>query len=141
MIAGDTDGALAVCTGSVDMLFKDPIVDNGLIIMDWKRSKEIKMSSAYGKGTNPLTAQLDDCNYNHYSLQLTIYKQILEQYYGYTITGCYIVVLHPNQSEYLKIAARPVDEIVLKLFDQRREVVRGLDKENVEPNVKKVKVN
>lgn len=125
------------------MLFKDPNVENGLIMCDWKRSKEIKTSNKWQKGTHLLTAKMEDCNLNHYSLQLTIYKQILEQYYGFKITGAFIVVLHPDQDEYLKIAAKPFDDIVEKLFDERREYVQNLDKkdETGEPETKKARTD
>jgi len=68
-------------SGSVDMVYKDPL-DGKYIIADWKRSKEIKMSNIWKSGNHPITHDLDDCNFIHYSLQLCIYKTILEKNYG-----------------------------------------------------------
>lgn len=106
--------------GSIDMLYKDPNDPDALIMCDWKRSKEIKMSNKWQSGTHHLTEELDDCNYVHYSLQLAIYKLILQEYYGYKVNQTFILVLHPSQTGYLKIETKDVDDIVLKLFSERR---------------------
>jgi hypothetical protein len=107
--------------GSVDMLYEDPNEPGALILADWKRCKEIKMKNEYQKGIHPLTKHLDDSNYIHYSFQLAIYKKIIEQYYGYKVTQTFIVVLHPNQDKYLKIVTEDVDDLVEKLFEERRQ--------------------
>jgi CRISPR/Cas system-associated exonuclease Cas4 (RecB family) len=127
----DTDVKLA---GSIDMLFRDPVVKNGLIIMDWKRSKLVKMENKWQKGTHTATAHLEDCNYNHYSLQMGLYKAILEKNYGFVITAMYIVVLHPNQERYIKLEAKPMDYAIAAMFESRRSELLDLDKENVPDN-------
>lgn len=87
--------------GSIDMVFRNKD-DDTLSIYDWKRSKEIKMSNPYGgRGFTPLN-KFHDCNYIHYSLQLNIYKRILETKYGKTIRDMYLVCLHPNYDKYMK---------------------------------------
>ena len=55
--------------------------------MDWKTSKRIN-SKAYKnkKGNHPVTANIDDCNFNHYALQLSLYRYILETYYDLNIS-------------------------------------------------------
>jgi hypothetical protein len=123
----DTDLKLA---GSIDMLFHDPVVENGLIIMDWKRSREVRTSNKWQKGTHHATKHLEDCNYNHYSLQMGLYKAILQRNYGFTITGMFIVVLHPNQEEYIKLEAKPMDAVIAALFESRRSELLELEKEN-----------
>jgi ATP-dependent exoDNAse (exonuclease V) beta subunit len=107
--------------GSIDMLYKD--ANGDLIMCDWKRSKEIKFSNDYQKGMHPLTKGLDDCNFNHYSLQLCIYTQLLKQYYDMEISACYLVILHPDQKKYLKI---PVDDNTV-YETKRRDALRALD--------------
>lgn len=104
------------------------------------------MENKWGKGTHPLTKHLDDCNFYHYSFQLAIYKKIIEQYYGYKVTQTFIVVLHPHQDEYLKIVTKDVDDLVEKLFEERRQERKmeelietsELNKENIPP-LKKLK--
>ena len=68
--------------GTVDILAKDN--STGLYeIIDWKTSKKIEMVS-YGQkmGTHEITKNIMDCNFYHYSLQLSLYRYILETYYG-----------------------------------------------------------
>lgn len=80
--------------GSIDCVLSD---DKGnLVLLDWKRSKEIKMSNSFSKGKCPFE-NLDDCNYEHYSLQLNFYRHILETKYKKNVLDMMIIVLHPNQ--------------------------------------------
>ena len=46
-----------------------------VLILDWKTSKEIKQENSFQTGLSPLI-YLDDCNFNHYALQLNIYEAI-----------------------------------------------------------------
>lgn len=105
--------------GSVDMLYKDPDNPGSLIIADWKRSKEIKMSNRWQKGTDSLTRHLEDCNFIHYSLQLALYKYILQTRYGQKITGTFLVILHPNQENYMKIDTLDMDNTISKIMNRR----------------------
>ena len=84
-------------SGSIDMVFRDR--DTGeFLIYDWKRSKEIEYEPAYGKKTShvPCLSDMPDCNFWHYSLQLNTYRYILETKYNMTISGMYLIVLHPE---------------------------------------------
>ena len=63
------------------MIFENP--DGSLQIYDWKRCKEISYDSYYGKAAiTPCISHLPDTNFWHYSLQLNVYKNILEIKYG-----------------------------------------------------------
>ena len=58
------------------------VYDNTVHIIDYKTSKEIKTSSAIGKNGDKYKmlhscSHLDDCNYNHYALQLSLYMYIV----------------------------------------------------------------
>ena len=62
--------------GSIDLLVKKSPAE--YLILDWKRVKEIKYSGFRNQcGIHPATSHLQDCNFIHYSLQLSIYEQIL----------------------------------------------------------------
>ncbi len=82
--------------GTIDMLFK--MEGNHVAIFDWKRSKEIKYRNKYERANSPLT-HLEDCNYNHYCLQLNLYKYLLEKNYNFIVTEMYLIIIHCNQSE------------------------------------------
>jgi len=111
----DTDLNLA---GSIDMVFKD---ENGdFWIYDWKRSKEIKNSNDFETGFEPLD-HLPNANYWHYSLQLNIYKRILETKYDIHIKGMCLIVLHENHKNYMRYELPELAEEVDALFKERRE--------------------
>lgn len=100
--------------GSIDMVFRN-IDDDTYSIYDWKRTKEIKFSNKYSKGFGPM-AEYDDCNYVHYSLQLNIYKYILEKKYDMKIRDMFLVCMYPKYDNYKKVEVlnlqKEVDEIL-----------------------------
>jgi len=68
--------------GTMDILAKDNSTGE-YIIIDWKTSKKInKISHKHKTGTHKVTENIMDCNFNHYSLQLSLYRYILEEYYN-----------------------------------------------------------
>jgi hypothetical protein len=81
-------------SGSIDMVFENP--DGTLQIYDWKRTKGLEYE-AFGNKTaiTPCISQIQDTNFWHYSLQLNIYKRILESKYDKRVTGLYLICLHP----------------------------------------------
>ena len=109
--------AQAKVAGSVDCIYRDKR-DGLFVLIDFKRSKEVKMSNSFQKGSHPLTAHLDHCNFNHYSLQLGIYKYLLQKHYGLQFKESHLLVLHPKQEHYLKIPVRDLDELVVNLFEE-----------------------
>lgn len=83
--------------GSIDMVFETPGGD--LLIYDWKRVKEISYESAFGKqGLTPGLAHMPDTNFWHYSLQLNIYRAILQRKYGKRVVELCLVCLHPDNA-------------------------------------------
>ena len=73
--------------GTVDVLALDKTTGNYEII-DWKTSKMINTSSYGNKtGTSSFTRDVPDCNFYHYALQLSLYRYLLEEYYGVRINN------------------------------------------------------
>ena len=75
------DGILRI-SGQIDLLIID---GNDVTIIDYKTNKEIKKQSYYNKNTKsyemmkfPLN-NLQDCTFNHYQLQLSLYMYLLQQ--------------------------------------------------------------
>ena len=110
------DEGSRIC-GSVDMIYTNTAGE--YFLCDFKRSKEIRFSNRWQQGCTPMTCGLDDCNFIHYSLQLGVYKAILEKNYGIRISETYILVLHPNQAEYLQIPTASMSKIVSDIFSWR----------------------
>lgn len=92
--------------GSIDFLLSDD--DGNIIIMDWKHSKEIKMKNPYEKGLYPFE-YMDNCNYNHYTLQLNIYRHILETKYNKNVIFMMLVIFHQNQPTYQCIEVKHIN--------------------------------
>lgn len=86
--------------GSIDFVGK--CSDGTYALLDWKRSTKVNNKSKnypkeYGK---PPIENLEDTKANQYSLQLNIYKYLLENYYGLKISIMKIVSCHPDLDEY-----------------------------------------
>ena len=79
--------------GTVDLLFSD---GNAPAILDWKTNKSIEVIG-YDKMLPPLD-DLDDCNYNHYALQLNVYAWMLRERYDYDAEKMVIVHLRGDGS-------------------------------------------
>ena len=62
--------------GTIDLLARSK-KDKSIVILDWKTNKRIIKESPFGKyGLKPIS-HLMDINFNHYSLQLSIYQYLL----------------------------------------------------------------
>ncbi len=110
--------------GSIDMVYIDP-ENEKFVIVDWKRSKEIKYSNKWDKGYGPLS-DLDDCNYNKYCLQLNVYRMIIEKYYDKPVSEMFLVIIHPNQDDYIKIVIPKMSEPIMRMLDVRKRELKDL---------------
>jgi ATP-dependent exoDNAse (exonuclease V) beta subunit len=72
-----------------------------IIIYDWKRSKEIKKSSFKNQKMHDPVSYLADCNFMHYSLQLNLYKYLLETNYDFKVVGMFLGIFHPINQSYI----------------------------------------
>lgn len=101
------DETYKVC-GTLDMIYKNP--DGTYDIVDWKRTKKLsKARSVVPSNTF----------YWLYTLQLNLYKFILEKNYDIKISNLYIVQLHPDQDSYKIYQMQHIDDYVIKLMDKR----------------------
>ena len=116
-------------TGSIDMVFQpDPDGDPDCVeIYDWKRSKSIEYES-FGNKTalTPGLTHLPDTNFNHYSLQLNIYRKILEEKYGKRVQRMCLVIMHPDHPDrtYERIEVPRLEEEMTALFAHRAQYIQ-----------------
>lgn len=103
--------------GSIDCVVKKS--DRTYMIIDWKTNKEIKKNNPYQHGTYPLNF-LDDCNFNHYQLQLNTYKYILEKNYGIKITGMVLVHFAESNGTYQIYKVNDMQQYIQKMFSIRK---------------------
>lgn len=109
--------------GSIDMLFRNK--DGYLVIGDWKRTIEFK-EKGFNKGKGDL-AHLEDTNLNHYTLQLNVYKRILEEKYNEKVAGLYLIRFHPETPEYEVRQVALLDKEVDAIFLTRKMEVEALE--------------
>ena len=95
MIVGDY--GLGVC-GMIDKLFYN-VKCNELQIWDYKTNKDIKDHSPYGNKLINGLDHLEDCEMTKFSLQLGIYKYIIEKNTRISVGNCYICWLNADKNE------------------------------------------
>jgi len=83
--------------GRFDALFE--ITPGHFLLVDWKTTKDIKTSSPYHKKMLGPLCTYDECEFNEYSIQLSIYKYALERTYGLTEVSPIIVNVLPEGDE------------------------------------------
>ena len=84
---------------AVDHLFVNKIT-GGLVLVDYKTNSDIHKNEKYaGKMKAPLQ-HLKDTTLNHYYLQLSIYRYLIETYTGLEIEEMFIVYMSENIENY-----------------------------------------
>ena len=82
LIYRESDDGILRIAGQVDLIVKS---GNEISIIDHKTNKKIDMKSGYNTATKSTTKMkyplntLDDCNFNHYQLQLSTYAWMLQK--------------------------------------------------------------
>jgi len=113
--------------GSIDMIYRNK-KDGTFAVYDWKRAKDMKMENNYESGFGPVS-HLPDTNYWHYTLQLNMYRWLLEKHYGIVISEMALVVIHPNNKNFRKYKLNRLEEEIEGMVESRRRAVQqGLGK-------------
>ncbi|MBC8408318.1 MAG: hypothetical protein H8E12_06275 [Rhodobacteraceae bacterium] len=88
--------------GMIDALVFDSVLDE-YVLIDWKTNKKISQDAYQGKvGTHEATKDIADCSFMRYSIQLSLYRYILETYYGITVKNSFIVHLKTDDAAQYK---------------------------------------
>lgn len=103
-------------SGSIDMTFSNE--DGTKSIYDWKRVKKIEKYNNFNKRCLVEGLQhIHDTNYWHYTLQLNLYKFILEKKYDMIVRDLHLVVIHPDNEcrnyEVIKLPIIPEKDLLL----------------------------
>lgn len=118
-------------SGAIDMTF---INSKGeLWIIDWKRSRQIRKGNGFQSGKPPLS-HLEDCNFNTYSLQLNLYRRLLERNYGHRVVKMDLLVCHPDNDNYMPYSIDFMDAEIDAILEVRAAQVEA-EKEKEEQKV------
>lgn len=89
--------------GSIDFVgvFEDGPNKGKYMIVDWKRSKDLRNKSRHFKGITmaPPLDEIPDSAKWHYALQLNLYAFILERYYGLEVAKLEVACFHPDNED------------------------------------------
>jgi ATP-dependent exoDNAse (exonuclease V) beta subunit len=106
--------------GTVDLIMRNKKTGN-LCIFDWKTNKEIAKTDKYNKVGKMFLSNIENCNYNHYALQLNTYRYMMHME-GYGDYGnCELGLFHvtptgvvgyplPDMTQHVKMIVDHVKE-------------------------------
>ena len=110
-VVGDADLGIA---GMFDILVKNNET-NEIELWDYKTDKEIKYFSEYNNLINIFN--IDDCEMNKYSLQLSIYKYLIEKNTNIQISKCNIAHFNYRKGDVNTIEAIDFSNEVKEFFE------------------------
>ena len=105
--------------GATDIVFLNKYT-NEIVIADFKTNKEIKYESYKHKKMLMPLEKYDDCNYIHYSIQLSDYKYKFEKNTGFKVAETFIIYFDINKDNYEIIEPLDMEKEVKKILNLRR---------------------
>jgi len=94
--------------------------DGTLNLYDWKRSKQMDVHNSYNK-YSPIVHHIPDTNFGHYTVQLNLYKYMIEQKYNKKVKHMYLVCMYPTQMSFQQYEVQDIQTdipSILKLLKQ-----------------------
>lgn len=111
--------------GSVDALYE--LGDGRILLVDWKRVKKMRTRAYMGRcGITHECADRQDCNFQHYSLQVNMYANQIEEFYGREVAAVWLVAIHPNQETFLQYVVERDREWAHSILTRRLVEVAGM---------------
>lgn len=105
--------------GATDQIMINKLT-SGIAIIDYKTNKEIKRESYRHKKMLVPLYKYDDCNYIHYSIQLSDYKYKFEKNTKLLVDETFIVYFNINAKNYEIIEPLNMEKEVIKILENRR---------------------
>ena len=94
--------------GTADLIVRNP--HNGeLFLLDWKTNQTIDMSNQYGEKMSGIFSYMDECNFNTYSLQLSLYEYIIKK------------------RKFLPLGTQPIKKYLLHVTENEGKAIRCAD--------------
>lgn len=105
---------------AIDHLFINKLT-GGLVLVDYKTNSDIHKTERYAKQMKVPLSHLKDFTLNHYYIQLSIYKYLVEKYTNLKIEEMFIVYFSENIKNYEIIEIPYLKNEVIKILENRRE--------------------
>ena len=105
---------------AIDALFINKLT-GGLVLVDYKTNSDIHKNERYAKNMKVPLSHLKDFTLNHYYIQLSIYKYLVEKYTNLKIEEMFIVYFSENIKNYEIIEIPYLKDEVIKILENRRE--------------------
>lgn len=130
------DGILRIA-GQIDLLIKQ---GNEITLADWKTNKKIDLKSGFDVKTKktdkmlyPL-GKLDDCNFNHYTLQLSTYAWMLQKLNpDFIIKDLILYHFDHDGNETLYHCDYLKSDVENMLYHYKKQVIREEQRNKVKP--------
>ena len=106
---------------AIDHLFINKLT-GGLVLVDYKTNSDIHKNEKYAKNMKVPLSHLKDFTLNHYYIQLSIYKYLVEKYTNLKIEEMFIVYMSENIENYEIIDIPYLKEEVIKILENRRRI-------------------
>lgn len=104
---------------AIDHLFINKLT-GGLVLVDYKTNSDIHKNERYAKNMKVPLHHLKDFTLNHYYIQLSIYKYLVEKYTNLKIEEMFIVWFSENTENYEIIEISYLKDEVIKILENRR---------------------
>lgn len=104
---------------AIDHLFINKLTGE-LVLVDYKTNSDIHKSEKYAKNMKVPLQHMKDFTLNHYYIQLSIYKYLLEKYTGLEVSEMFIVYFSENIKNYEIIEIPYLKEEVIKILENRK---------------------
>ncbi len=112
--------------GMIDLLMRDPI-NGDLLILDWKTNRRITTENRWQSGFGPIE-HLEDTSFNHYSIQLSLYKRIMkEEGYFDNVGDIRLGIIHLTQEKPIWMKVHPLDYEIDLMFEERLATLNAAD--------------
>jgi hypothetical protein len=104
---------------AIDHLFINKLT-GGLVLVDYKTNSDIHKSERYAKQMKVPLQHIKDFTLNHYYIQLSLYKYLVEKYTGLKVEEMFIVYMSENIRNYEIIEIPYLKDEVEKILENRR---------------------
>ena len=104
---------------AVDHLFINKLT-NELVLVDYKTNSDMYKNDKYAKSMKVPLHHLKDTTLNHYCIQVSMYKFLIEKYTNLKVSEMFIVWLSENNDNYQIVETPYLKKEVFKILENRR---------------------